>query len=151
MGGRFLMLTCNNKEEMGNLLKVKCLQRRFFEVKPWEGQAACTERCVWLRCFGIPLNGWSYNSFKVIGELWGTFISTDESTFRFSSFAVAKVLVATSEFDKIDEWINIEIEGKNYRVKVREEPCEQLFDTESQIPKACLHVSHFTIISTLSV
>ncbi|KAH7863185.1 hypothetical protein Vadar_014453 [Vaccinium darrowii] len=100
MGGRFVILTCNNKEEMGNLLIAKCLQRWFSEVKPWE----------------------------------------DESTLRLSSFAVAKVLVATNVFDKIDEWINIEIEGKYYRVKVREEPCEQPFVTEKQIPIACLHV-----------
>lgn len=141
MGGRFVILTCNNKEEMGNLLKVNCLQRWFSEVKPWEGQAACIERCVWLHCFGIPLNGWNYSSFKAIGELWGTFISADESTFRLSSFAFAKVLVATNVFDKIDEWINIEIAGKNYRVKVRQEPCDQPFDTEKQIPIECLHVS----------
>lgn len=141
MGGRFVILTCNNKEEMGNLLKVKCLPRWFSEVKPWDGQAACIERFVWLRCFGIPLNGWSYNSFKAIGELWGTFISIDESTFRLSSFAVANVLVATNVFDKIDEWVNIEIEGKNYRVKVSEEPCDLPFVTEKHIPKACLNVS----------
>ncbi|KAI8527296.1 hypothetical protein RHMOL_Rhmol12G0064100 [Rhododendron molle] len=138
MGGRSVILTCNNKEEMENLIKVNCLQRWFSEVKPWEGQATCIERFVWLCCYGFPLNGWSNNSFKAIGELWGTFICTDESTLRLTSFAMAKVLVATSVFDEIDEWINIQIEGKNYRVKVMEDPCDQPFKAEKQIPRDSL-------------
>ncbi|KAF7153398.1 hypothetical protein RHSIM_Rhsim01G0047800 [Rhododendron simsii] len=71
MGGRSVILTCNNNEELENLLKVNCLQRWFSEIKSWEGQAACIERFVWLCCYGIPLNGWSNTSFKAIGELWG--------------------------------------------------------------------------------
>ncbi|KAF7152347.1 hypothetical protein RHSIM_Rhsim01G0053100 [Rhododendron simsii] len=70
MGGRSVILTCNNNEELENLLKVNCLQRWFSEIKSWEGQAACIERFVWLCCYGIPLNGWSNTSFKAIGELW---------------------------------------------------------------------------------
>ncbi|KAI8566146.1 hypothetical protein RHMOL_Rhmol02G0017000 [Rhododendron molle] len=93
-------------------------------------------------CYGIPLNGWSNNSFKAIGELWGTFISTDEATLRLTSFAVAKVLVATSEFKEIDEWINIDIEGKSYRIKVMEEySCDQLSEAEKQMPLAHLELS----------
>ncbi|KAF7123922.1 hypothetical protein RHSIM_Rhsim12G0049400 [Rhododendron simsii] len=69
MGGRSVILTCNNNEELENLLKVNCLQRWFSEIKAWEGQATCIERFVWLCCYGIPLNGWSNTSFKAIGEL----------------------------------------------------------------------------------
>ncbi|KAI8561507.1 hypothetical protein RHMOL_Rhmol04G0345400 [Rhododendron molle] len=106
------------------------------KVKPWEGQAACIERFVWLCCYGVPLNGWSNSSFKAIGELWGTFISTDEPTLRLTLFAEAKMLVTTSEFKEIDEWINIEIEDKWYRVKVLEEPCDQPSVAEKLIPMA---------------
>ncbi|KAI8555573.1 hypothetical protein RHMOL_Rhmol05G0182900 [Rhododendron molle] len=54
---------------------------------------------------------------------------------------MAKVLVATSVFDEIDEGINIQIEGKNYRVKVMEDPCDQPFEAEKQIPRDSLDSS----------
>ncbi|KAI8524102.1 hypothetical protein RHMOL_Rhmol13G0123400 [Rhododendron molle] len=54
---------------------------------------------------------------------------------------MAQVLVATNVFDGIDEWINIEIEGKNYRVKVMEDPCDQPFEAEKQIPRDSLDSS----------
>ncbi|KAI8570304.1 hypothetical protein RHMOL_Rhmol01G0023900 [Rhododendron molle] len=58
MGGRFVILTCNNKEERDEVIKLDCLQIWFFEVKPWEGQAACIERFVWLCSYGVPLKRW---------------------------------------------------------------------------------------------
>ncbi|KAI8524103.1 hypothetical protein RHMOL_Rhmol13G0123500 [Rhododendron molle] len=73
MSGTSMIVTCINKEETENLIKVYCLQRWFSEVKPWKGQATCIERFVWLCCYGFPLNGWSNNSYKAIGELWGHF------------------------------------------------------------------------------
>lgn len=54
---------------------------------------------------------------------------------------MAQVLVATNVFDEIDEWINIEIEEKNYRVKVMKDPCDQQFEAEKQIPRDNLNSS----------
>ncbi|KAI8543848.1 hypothetical protein RHMOL_Rhmol08G0251200 [Rhododendron molle] len=100
--------------EMEKLIEEKCFQRWFYESKSWNGQAACTERFVWLCCYGMPLNGWSNNFFKSIGESWGSFISTDESTMKMSSFAEAKILIATNIFKEIDEWIIVEVGEKSY-------------------------------------
>ncbi|KAI8543847.1 hypothetical protein RHMOL_Rhmol08G0251200 [Rhododendron molle] len=113
IGGRSVILTCSSRE-MEKLIEEKCFQRWFYESKSWNGQAACTERFVWLCCYGMPLNGWSNNFFKSIGESWGSFISTDESTMKMSSFAEAKILIATNIFKEIDEWIIVEVGEKSY-------------------------------------
>ncbi|KAF7154564.1 hypothetical protein RHSIM_Rhsim01G0234900 [Rhododendron simsii] len=36
---------------------------------------------------------------------------------KMSSFADAKILIATNIFKEIDEWIIVEVEGKSYKVK----------------------------------
>ncbi|KAI8526055.1 hypothetical protein RHMOL_Rhmol13G0279000 [Rhododendron molle] len=61
--------------------------------------------------------------FAENGELWGSFISTDESTMKMSSFAEAKILIATNIVKEIDEWIIVEVEGKSYKVKMKEDSC----------------------------
>ncbi|KAF7142921.1 hypothetical protein RHSIM_Rhsim05G0113800 [Rhododendron simsii] len=137
-GGRSVILTCPSKDEMENMIKEHCLQRWFSETNPWDGQAACAERFVWLCCYGIPLNVWSNISFKSIGELWGSFISTDEATMKMSYFAEAIILIATNIFKEIDEWIIVDVEGKSYKVKVMEDSCDQPHETEKQIPRVSL-------------
>ncbi|KAI8525166.1 hypothetical protein RHMOL_Rhmol13G0207900 [Rhododendron molle] len=109
MGERSVILTCTSREGMEKMIKEKCLQRWFSDYKPWDGQVVCAERFVWLCYHGMPLIGWSNTSFKSIGELWGSFISTDESTLKMSSFAEAKILIATNIFKEIDEWITVEV------------------------------------------
>ncbi|KAF5933213.1 hypothetical protein HYC85_029384 [Camellia sinensis] len=38
------------------------------------------ERRVWLSCYGVPLNLWSYNTFSSIGKKWGVVTSMDDDT-----------------------------------------------------------------------
>ncbi|KAI8531851.1 hypothetical protein RHMOL_Rhmol11G0167900 [Rhododendron molle] len=71
LGGRSVILTCPSRDEMEKMVKECCLQRWFSETNPWDGQAACAERFVWLCCFGIPLNAKiliATNIFKKIDE-----------------------------------------------------------------------------------
>ncbi|KAI8529234.1 hypothetical protein RHMOL_Rhmol12G0209300 [Rhododendron molle] len=95
---------------------------------------------VWFRLsfhamdFGV----WSNISFKSIGELWGSFIATDESTMKMSPFAEAKILIATNIFKEINEGIIVEVEGKSYKVKVMKDLCNQPREVEKQIPRVSL-------------
>lgn len=53
----------------------------------------------------------------------------EEDTCEAVSFDVGKMLIVTEKKNKIDEWINISVNGRNYRVKVWEEECEKPFSS----------------------
>ncbi|KAH7861064.1 hypothetical protein Vadar_021208 [Vaccinium darrowii] len=103
----------------------------FKSIKPRNGEAAGTSRLVWLKCRGMPLNSWCYQTFKRIGEIWSNFITLDVETLKEETFDVGRMLVSTDFQQKIDEWVNIVVRGKNYQVKVWEEVCDDFFNEKS--------------------
>ncbi|KAI8567676.1 hypothetical protein RHMOL_Rhmol02G0140200 [Rhododendron molle] len=64
---------------------------------------------------------WMKVWFTEIGELWGNFVELDNETLRDLSFAKGKVLIATEEPNKIDKWIQLEVQGLIYDVHVIED------------------------------
>ncbi|KAH7844858.1 hypothetical protein Vadar_032408 [Vaccinium darrowii] len=74
MGGRFVLLTCANKDIRDKLIQEKWLQKWFGEVKQWNGEAASLERFALIDADkdyinGLPLDIWSLKTFKSNGEL----------------------------------------------------------------------------------
>lgn len=53
----------------------------------------------------------------MIAKRWGLFVSVDENTSNFASFANGRVLISTCETSKIDSWVQLEINGVTYDVK----------------------------------
>lgn len=80
MGGRSVLITFQSPEARDSLIKVLWMNRWFDFVLPWTNEATSLERFVWLNCQGMPLNAWSTNTFKQIGEIWGYYISMEEET-----------------------------------------------------------------------
>lgn len=90
-------------------------------MKQWEGKAANCERITWLSsCYGILLNVWNVSTFQKIGEQWGIFIGNDEATLKLLTFDKGMMLIATERPSKIDEWIQLNVESKMYKVMVEE-------------------------------
>lgn len=52
----------------------------------------------------------------MIGELWGKVITLDEETLKEEAFDIGRVLIAIDYSVKIDNWINIVVKGRNYKV-----------------------------------
>lgn len=96
------------------MIKRQWMKLWFASVKPWRREPACFERIVWHSCKGVPLNVWNAATFKLIAELWGSFIMLDESTLKDLSFVEGKVLVATEDIITIDKLIQIEVQGVSY-------------------------------------
>ncbi|KAH7866239.1 hypothetical protein Vadar_017533 [Vaccinium darrowii] len=126
MGGRMVLITFEEKEIRDELIKNHWMNRWFDVIKPWNGEAPSIERYTWINCSGVPLQAWCVNTFKMIAERWGFFVSVDEQTSNFSSFANGRILIATRETSKIDSWVQLEIDGAIYDVKVQEEVLNSL-------------------------
>ncbi|CAL5334039.1 unnamed protein product [Camellia sinensis] len=90
-GGRDLVLTFKSQEELkSNLCNIKEWFKEWSQfVMEWKpGFFLEQERCVWLRCYGIPLNLWNsgtLNNIGSIGILHPILVCEDLSA-EFSSF-----------------------------------------------------------------
>ncbi|KAH7840372.1 hypothetical protein Vadar_016093 [Vaccinium darrowii] len=107
-------------EDRSQALANPIIRSWFSSFKPWNGEAASLSRLVWIKCRGMPLNIWCHNTFKRIGKNWGEFTALDEETIHGSSFEVGKMMIVTESPPKIDEWNNVCVKGKYYRVKENE-------------------------------
>lgn len=121
LGGIYVLITFQNSVERDALIKGPWMERWFDRVKPWQGESASLKRFVWLSCSGVPLNSWNAETFKRIREVWRHFILLDEETLKDLSFAKGKILIATVETSRIEEWIRMEVQGVWYDVLVNEE------------------------------
>lgn len=85
------------------------------EIKPWNGEAAGTERFVWLHCYGMPLNVWNVPTFEVIGNKWEKFLEVDGKTLRQEAYDKAKFLIVTEDEKKREDQIQQKVEEKMYK------------------------------------
>ncbi|CAL5395691.1 unnamed protein product [Camellia sinensis] len=101
-GGRVIVLTFKSKEELkSNICNIKEWFKEWSQfVMEWKpGLYLEQERCVWLRCYGIPLNLWNRGTLNNIGSMWGTVLSLDGDICRPKSFSYTRIRVATSCMD----------------------------------------------------
>lgn len=82
MGGRFVLIIFPDMEIRDNIIPKKWLLNWVEEIKQWNGEQASEEWFAWISCFGMPINAWSYQTFKDIDCKLGHFIQLDESTRR---------------------------------------------------------------------
>ena len=79
------------------------------------------ERCLWLRCYGIPLNCWNRNTLHSIGSIWGSVLNLDGDICQPKSFSYAEVRVVTSCMEPINKTILLECKGKVHPILVCED------------------------------
>ncbi|KAI8528318.1 hypothetical protein RHMOL_Rhmol12G0140900 [Rhododendron molle] len=121
LGGREVLITFQSQECRDVFIRHPWMKLWFEAVKPWSSEPASLERFIWLNCRGVPLNGWNARTFQQIGEIWGFFIQVEDATLRDKSFAKGRVLIASKEIQPIDQWIQLQVEGAVYEVKVSED------------------------------
>ncbi|GKU93946.1 hypothetical protein SLEP1_g7495 [Rubroshorea leprosula] len=87
MGGKMVLLTDQDKEEVKDLVKMASdwLRQWFEEVRPWTPQMTAKERYVWIRCQRAPVNVLGSDFFSTMGHSWGNFMCLDDSTSKKES------------------------------------------------------------------
>ncbi|KAL7212577.1 hypothetical protein ACSBR2_015296 [Camellia fascicularis] len=98
-GGRDIVLTFKSQEELKlNIFNIKEWFKDWSQfVVEWKPRFYLEqERCVWLRCYSIPLNLWNRGTLNNIGSIWGTILSLDGDICQTKSFSHTRIRVATS-------------------------------------------------------
>lgn len=121
MGGRFFIITFPNDKERDEVIREKWLEYWFEELKPWNNEPAQVERFVWLGCYGMPLNTWNVSTFRTIGNRWGLYMDVDENTLREVSYEKGRVLIVTTEENKIKGQVQLVVNGRKFIIKIEEE------------------------------
>lgn len=127
LGGLSMILTFISKEIRDLALTNHTLKDWFFSFKPWNGESASLSRFVWIKCRGLPLQSWNLSTFRLIGDYCGVFINTDAETGLGLSYDIGRFLISTEYQEKIEEWINLIVNGKVYKVRIWEEECDDPF------------------------
>jgi hypothetical protein len=97
------------------------LDQWFSEIRPWTPKDVDLERTVWLRIFGIPVHAWNDEFFAQITKPWGTFMHADDVTSKKLSMDVARLFIRTSCQKAVDEFINVQVNGEIFRLRVLED------------------------------
>ncbi|GKV23685.1 hypothetical protein SLEP1_g33387 [Rubroshorea leprosula] len=123
MEGRLVLLERGDEEEMKDLVELapEWLGQWFEDIKPWNPTIVARERFVWLRCQGVPAHAWGPESFATIGNVWGKFISTNDSTSKKKRFDIGKILISTLVMEFISKSMNIRVNDVPFFIKVMEE------------------------------
>ncbi|KAI8524293.1 hypothetical protein RHMOL_Rhmol13G0139200 [Rhododendron molle] len=124
MGGLNVLISFDSLESLNEFLKdeTKVLSKWFTSVQAWDNQKIPPSKCVWISCYGVPLNAWCSSTFIEIGKLWGDEIKLDELTEKFIAFDKGRMFIITDYLDCINEVVHIKINGVIFLVKVIEDP-----------------------------
>ncbi|KAH7833255.1 hypothetical protein Vadar_004538 [Vaccinium darrowii] len=126
LGGMNLIVTFQSKEDRISAIQNPLMANWFSYFKPWNGEVAGLSRLIRLKSQGMPLSAWNALTFKNIGSLWGEVISLDDDTVKEKSYEVGSLVIVTECDHKIDDWINITVRGRNQKVRVWEEDCNDM-------------------------
>ncbi|KAL7181445.1 hypothetical protein ACSBR1_040352 [Camellia fascicularis] len=97
-GGCDVVLTSKSQEELkSNICNIKEWFKEWIQfVVEWKpGFHLEQERCLWLRCYGIPLNLWNMNTHNTIGSIWGV-LNLDGDICQPKSFSYIRIKVVTT-------------------------------------------------------
>lgn len=81
----------------------------------------------------MPLNGWSFPNFKLIGDSWGEFIKMDDDTLHERSFDKGRILIVTDQVQRISGTFHMEILGRNYSVRIEEDASFRTITSDAYI------------------
>ncbi|KAL7212350.1 hypothetical protein ACSBR2_015102 [Camellia fascicularis] len=113
-GGRIVLLTFSSVQQMkeGKVQLQNWGQKWCDSVEEWEdGQFVEQERCVWLYCFGIPINLWSVTTFQSIASHWRLVVQFEDDINDLQTFQQVRVRILTRNMEMINSTVYLECRG----------------------------------------
>lgn len=107
------------------LLDKSPLHDMFLNVRRWGEDVCFKERFAWIECLGIHPKCWSHENLTLIGEKWGKIVRMDYDYYGLNSITSVRMLIRTSSYSKIDEYVMVQWESGAGEIWVREfDVCE---------------------------
>jgi hypothetical protein len=87
----------------------------------WEKDGRPYQRGTWVRLYGVPLNAWNVEFFKLCVFDCGRFVRADSCSADKDRLDFARVLIATSELDIVTRIERVLVDGVQVEIKIVEE------------------------------
>ncbi|KAK8652757.1 hypothetical protein V6N13_126782 [Hibiscus sabdariffa] len=119
--GSRVLLIFDSIEVRQQVMVSGALDRWFSQVVDWSVEGSALEcRRVWISVFGVPVHAWSRDTFKRLVSHWGSLIVLEEATVEPSSFERGRMLVETSVLDRIEERLELSVDGHIFPIRITE-------------------------------
>ncbi|KAK9030668.1 hypothetical protein V6N11_032085 [Hibiscus sabdariffa] len=120
VAGSLVLLIFQSLEERKRMLESAVLDTWLENVMEWSPTIAMPNRRVWISACGIPIHAWSVGTFQNLAALWGELVKVGDRTLDPLNFETARFLVETDWFYRIEEIVDLQVEGNVFRVRVME-------------------------------
>jgi len=123
MGADKVLLKASGIAEVNSILSAAAeFFNSFFSATiPWKKESVKFERGAWIRLYGIPLQAWNENFFRLCVFDFGRVMRVDLSTVDRERLDCARILIATSSLDIINSATDVLINEELVNIKIVEE------------------------------
>ncbi|PNX99301.1 hypothetical protein L195_g022566, partial [Trifolium pratense] len=118
LAGDDAMAVVNNAKEFFQLI--------FSSWNRWDNFVQPYRRGAWVRLYGIPLQAWNANFFKLCVLDCGRFLRIDSCSADKDRLDYARVLIATTDLEFVNTVATVLVDGLQVEVKIVEERCYAL-------------------------
>ncbi|KAK7268911.1 hypothetical protein RIF29_21620 [Crotalaria pallida] len=127
LGGLFVLLQETDSEEIPELLfsEKKWFDDRFLDIRRWSPSFVVPERFTWVLCYGVPVHVWCEEFYRKLVSSVGSLALLDPPTAGKQRLDVGRILISTEQ-QNIDTCVVAKVNGKEYEVRLVEEPCRGL-------------------------
>jgi hypothetical protein len=87
----------------------------------WEKDGRPYQRGAWVRLYGVPLNAWNVDFFKLCVFDCGRFVRADSCSAEKDRLDFARVLIATSDLSIVNRVERVLVDGTQVDIKIVEE------------------------------
>ncbi|KAL4368431.1 hypothetical protein GQ457_05G036100 [Hibiscus cannabinus] len=119
LAGPRVLLIFDSIEVRQQMMDSGVLDRWFSLVVDWSAEGSALEcRRAWISVFCVPVHAWSRDTFERLVSHWGSVILLEEATAEPSSFERGRVLVESSVLERIEERLELVVEGQVFPIRL---------------------------------
>lgn len=85
----------------------------------------------WIKAFGVPLHGWTMNTFRYIGNLCGGFVGIDEDTKHGFNLFWARICVHSKGIDLPKE-MTLVVDNLKFKISIVEDQLTKIIQEEDR-------------------
>lgn len=124
LGGLQILIKCSSEKAAIAVANDKYhrLTEWVVDIKKWSTEWNERKRLCWINIEGVPLRGWSENTFRLLAEHWGVPYEFSNCDFiNATNFMTGRVLILTDKMDTIKSIQSMVVNGEKTTIIVKED------------------------------
>ncbi|XP_057793137.1 uncharacterized protein LOC131009745 [Salvia miltiorrhiza] len=121
LGGNLVLIQSINQTLVKDILtELDEWSKFWFEwIRPWSYVDVCSQRTVWTKWFGVPLQAWNSRFFETVGARMGMVLKMHEKTSAKDRLDVAWIQMSTG-LETLNRVFDCRIAGAHFKIRIEE-------------------------------